>query len=162
MAAKRLSPAVRRRALEALDIYRQAQRRGFRISLREVAQQAKSSIRSMRRVAGAKAIGKVRGDWAYFPADDKATRVTSVLAKTPDGPRWVEVEVRGLHQASKAGRYARAIQDGNRSKFAQFRGSYITDVRGKRWYFVDSWAEVQRLDREGLLRIPGLRFTGVA
>jgi hypothetical protein len=158
---RRMSPATRRRALEALDVYRRAQREGFHITLEEAARQAKSSIRSMRRIAGTKAVRKSReGDWIYSPRDDTGVRTTSILARSPRGPEWREIKVRGWYQASRAGKFARAVQDGKWSKVAGFEGGYLTDASGKRHYFETRRAEIERLDRQGLLRVPGLRFTG--
>jgi len=113
----------------------------------------------MRRVAGPDAFRQVHGTWQYSSREDDAVRTVSILEKTPDGPRWMQTELRGLHQASKAGQVARAIHDGNWAKVRSFEGDYVTDTNGRRHYFATDRDALQVLDREGGLRPAGLRFT---
>ncbi len=149
--------ATRARALDALAALRHPEQYG-RMSARDAAGRFGSSLDSMRRVAG-RSLRKERGEWIYHPHDDQAVRTASIPAQTPDGPRWVQVKVRGLTQASKAGRFASAIERSQWSRIEQFKGKYISDTSGRRWYFETNRAALQRLDREGGLRPKGLQFT---
>jgi hypothetical protein len=159
MPSRRLSAAARSRALDALAAHRAAHRRGFHPTLSESARGSHSSLRSMRLVAGRDAVRQVRGEWTYAPREDEAVRRVAVLERTPDGPRWVSVELRGLDQASKSGAHARAVQDGKWARVRGFEGRYVTDVHGHRHFFATDRAALQRLDREGGLRPEGLSFT---
>lgn len=145
------------RAFDALHFLRHPDIFG-KMTATEAAERAGTTVRAMKRTAGV-AMRKVGGEWVYHPRDDRAIRTTSGLFKTAEGPRWVQIEVRALSEASKAGQFARAIESGKWDWIESFAGRYVTDTSGRRWYFATDRASLQRLDREGGLRPRGLRFS---
>jgi hypothetical protein len=148
-----LSPAARARALDALAALRQPERFG-RLSASEAARRFGSSVESLRKVAG-RALRREAGRWTYRPREDEAVRTISALVRGPRGPEWRVIEVRGLDQAQKVGRHARAVGRGDWRRVASFEGKYVVDTRGRRHYLASDRAALRRMDRAGTLRPPG-------
>jgi len=146
------------RAIKAMALYREAQRRGFGISAAEAAAQEGSSVRSMRQVAGPDAFRREKDEWEYLPRDDKALRIVPILERTPDGPRWTQIEVLGLDPATRAGQFSRAIGQGDWARIQSFEGGYLTDTKGDRHYFATDRETLEQLDRDGGLRPAGLWY----
>jgi hypothetical protein len=76
---------------------------------------------------------------------------------TPDDG-WKTITVTDFEDASLLGQHANAVESGE--GLSPFRGARVVDANtGKEYQLITDRAALDRLDRQGLLRGPGVRFT---
>ena len=76
---------------------------------------------------------------------------------TPDDG-WKTITVTDFDDASLLGQHANAVESGE--GLSAFRGARVVDANtGKEYQLITDRAALDRLDRQGLLRGPGVRFT---
>jgi len=153
MARRRLMrPATRARAQDALDFLREPGRYG-RMTAREAAHRAGSSLVSMRRMAGRGALR--RGELAA-KLSRPGTYVWRLPVATPDG--WEMVSTTDPEVASLLGRHTSAIESGK--SLDQFENRIVRDSKTKEQFILVGKRDIARWDREGIPReIPTKKFS---
>jgi hypothetical protein len=120
------------------------------ISLRKAAREAKVSPRTVLKRAGSALRKNKSGRYAAKPSD---RLVRPILVPTPEGPR--EIEVRGLREAGRVGRYWAALQKyyevGDASNLRKFSGQSITDTNGAQFPLITDLSILDRLGSAGVV-----------
>lgn len=90
------------------------------------------------------------------------TRLRFLLILVVQGVR--EVTIRGSREASQIGKFwaavQRYLQTGDDSALTKFRGRYVTDTSGNRYFFLTDLRQLDRLASAGVLSFESIYAGG--